>query len=87
MCILGHGRLQQAIAAHQHMNMSLALLHGAQVRCHSLHHCAGLRSMSALPGQATVTTTRTSDETFRVEMTGAVGGKVLAFDVAVALHA
>lgn len=37
--------------------------------------------------QATVTTTRTSDETFRVEMAGAVGGKVLAFDVAVALHA
>ena len=37
--------------------------------------------------QATVTTTRTGDETFRVEMTGAVGGKVLAFDVAVALHA
>ena len=37
--------------------------------------------------QATVTTTRTSDETFRVEMSGAVGSKVLAFDVAVALHA
>ena len=34
-----------------------------------------------------MTTTRTSDDILRLEMTGAVGGKVLAFNVAIVLHA
>lgn len=71
-------------------------------RCLSTNPCSAADCSSARPcaaalcwvvlkvfsaAQATVTTTRTGDETFRVEMSGAVGGKVLAFDVAVALHA
>ena len=37
--------------------------------------------------QATITATRLGDTDFRIEMAGADGGKLLAFDVAIALHA
>ena len=37
--------------------------------------------------QATITATRRSDTDFCIEMAGADGGKLLAFDVAIALHA
>ena len=37
--------------------------------------------------QAAITATRTGDTAFCIEMAGADGGKLLAFDVTVALHA
>ncbi|KAK9827597.1 hypothetical protein WJX81_002191 [Elliptochloris bilobata] len=40
-----------------------------------------------LAEQATITATRLGETDFRIEMAGADGGKLLAFDVAIALHA
>ncbi len=52
-----------------------------------LSYKGGCERTPWLNEQAIITTTRTGDTSFHVAMTGAVGGNVLAFDVAVALHA
>ncbi|KAK9845443.1 hypothetical protein WJX81_006533 [Elliptochloris bilobata] len=76
--LVGHGF--ETIALFADADMRLAA--GYTV----LSYKVGCKRMPWLNEQATVTTTRTGDESFRVEMSGAFGGKVLAFDVAIALH-
>ena len=75
--------MTRAFAANMCPRLCCMLLEIVALRCAILLACA----QDAPHWAGDLTTTRTSDETFRVEMTGAVGGKVLAFDVGIALHA